>query len=350
MRAIVDDAPFGVATGVIGSWLDHVNPTLCEWLGFSLNELVGRNRDTVLERSSAVKLGSWLERLEVGETAGPVRLDLRHKTGATVPLNVHLRKVADPSQVLRLFAYATRAGTTALPFHPPDSERRVRGALEATLADCRERLRLIAERLDAARAEERQELAFLLHDGTSQDLLAIVLHLNRMAAIVDQFTPMAERVAEAQMIANQAQLELRKLMSDLRSPPSPNAPVDVLLQRRAQELQTRYGVPIEVAVPRLVQLNAERANTIARVGSEAMLNAIKHSGCTNIVVRLSMLPRKVSLLVIDDGCGGVVLSRSQVATLGLASMRARAHRLSASLRIRSPRGRGTAVLLRVPLD
>jgi signal transduction histidine kinase len=152
------------------------------------------------------------------------------------------------------------------------------------------------------------------------------------------------------MIADKALQELRKLMVDLRDTPTPDATVDVLLQRRALELQARYGIPIQLAAPRHVAVGADRAHTIARIGSEAMLNAIKHSGCTEIVVRLSVLSRNVSLLVVDNGCGGVVLSRSQVATLGLASMRVRASRLRATLAIRSPRGRGTAVLLQVPID
>jgi hypothetical protein len=101
-------------------------------------------------------------------------------------------------------------------------------------------------------------------------------------------------------------------------------------------------------VPTGVVLADAAAQTIARIGSEAMLNAIKHSGCSRVVVRLSLLPRRFTLLVVDDGCGGVVLRSSQVTTLGLASMRARAQRIGARLRIRSPRGRGTAVWLALP--
>jgi signal transduction histidine kinase len=89
---------------------------------------------------------------------------------------------------------------------------------------------------------------------------------------------------------------------------------------------------------------------VYRIGREGLVNAFRHSGATHIELELEYGPKELHLLVRDDGRGidpQVVRSGSD-GHWGIAGMRERAHRIGATLKIRSRADAGTEVELRVP--
>ncbi len=82
-----------------------------------------------------------------------------------------------------------------------------------------------------------------------------------------------------------------------------------------------------------------------RVVQEALHNALRHSGASEVSVTLSRARGRVVLEVADDGAGfdpGLA-----VPGLGLASMRERAAAVGGKLRVSSAPGAGTRVRLTV---
>jgi signal transduction histidine kinase len=77
--------------------------------------------------------------------------------------------------------------------------------------------------------------------------------------------------------------------------------------------------------------------------AEALTNVARHSGARSVSVDL-LLGAEVVLRVTDNGMGGA----SEHAGSGIAGLRARAESLGGQLLVRSRRGEGTELWLRLP--
>ena len=83
-----------------------------------------------------------------------------------------------------------------------------------------------------------------------------------------------------------------------------------------------------------------------RIAVEAVNNAMRHSGGTEVTVRLRLRPDALELVVSDDGAGLTDLPGSGV---GIGSMRDRAQEVGGSCTVSSLPEGGTEVLARMPL-
>ncbi|HZC36139.1 MAG TPA: ATP-binding protein, partial [Chthoniobacterales bacterium] len=88
---------------------------------------------------------------------------------------------------------------------------------------------------------------------------------------------------------------------------------------------------------------------LLRIAQEAMSNALRHAKSTAISVSLRSDPSKLILKVKDNGTG--ITSEAETREgFGFVNMRARVKNLNGSLNIRTAPGRGTTIVVRVPLS
>jgi signal transduction histidine kinase len=108
-------------------------------------------------------------------------------------------------------------------------------------------------------------------------------------------------------------------------------------------LADRCPVPVVVgAVPERRWADAVE-RTCYFVVSEALANAAKHAGATQVVVEVRDTGEELRVEVSDDGAGGADASGS-----GLRGLADRVAALGGELSVRSPRGSGTRVTATVP--
>jgi signal transduction histidine kinase len=80
---------------------------------------------------------------------------------------------------------------------------------------------------------------------------------------------------------------------------------------------------------------------------EAVNNAAKYSHCSNLTIELLQEPHHLRLNIIDDGTGfneGEVRNGN-----GLRNMRGRAASMQAGIRIDAATGKGTSIVVEVPI-
>jgi signal transduction histidine kinase len=82
------------------------------------------------------------------------------------------------------------------------------------------------------------------------------------------------------------------------------------------------------------------------VCSEALTNASKHARATLVTIEVRAEPKRVSVVVVDDGIGGASLAGGT----GLRGLVDRVEALGGRLGVASPRGGGTRVVAELPLD
>jgi two-component system sensor histidine kinase UhpB len=97
----------------------------------------------------------------------------------------------------------------------------------------------------------------------------------------------------------------------------------------------------------LPELQRDAELAVYRIAQEALTNAVRHSGCTRIVVGVTAAPDALVLRVADDGRGIDGDARSGG---GIRGMRERALTIGGSLSLGPAAGGGTEVYLRVPLS
>jgi signal transduction histidine kinase len=236
-------------------------------------------------------------------------------------------------------------------FHPEELEIARALATQASLAIHLTRLAKGARR--SAVLEERNKLAGEIHDSLAQFFTGISLQLGAAKKVIkrrgDNGLSYVERATE---LAQFGLAEARRSAFSLQ----PTIIEELGLLQALQKLVERSnirgklrcnfhstGVP-EESLPPSVQ------EDLLRIAQEALSNAVRHAMPTVINVSLCCDPSKLVLEVADNGSG---LANPQAACregFGLSNMQARARNLGAQLDVRTSAGRGTSIVVRVPIS
>jgi signal transduction histidine kinase len=206
-----------------------------------------------------------------------------------------------------------------------------------------------AERLTASRMRiveaanaERRRLERDLHDGAQQRLTALAMHLNGL-----QHAPAAEERGELfRHLSSELSLaidELRELAHGIH----PKVLTDFGLERAVQNMAARSHVPVKVAafLPESERIDETAESTAYYVIAESLANAERHSQCTAIRVRLTLLHGVLNIRVADDGVGGAEAAPGS----GLEGLRDRVESAGGSFHVISVSGGGTHVHAAIPL-
>lgn len=242
-------------------------------------------------------------------------------------------------------------------------ERRNRELLElqaqrersnADLARAYERLQSLARRLEAAKEEERKEIARELHDELGPSLTAVTINLQLLDVDKDA-EKSRRRIEDSIDLADRMMERIRDLSLDLRPPLLDQMGLVSALKGYLETQAQRTGIAMEVhdETP-LPELPPEVAITAFRVAQEAVTNAIRHAGASRIVVRVEPTEGGIALGVEDNGSGfdvpEILEGPATGKRIGLLGMHERARMLGGNLRLDSGPGRGTRVRLSLPLE
>lgn len=197
-----------------------------------------------------------------------------------------------------------------------------------------------------AQEEERRRVARDLHDEVNQALTGVLLRLEALAHDVP--ADQRPQVAELKQLTGQAMDELLRLARQLRPTALDDHGLAPAIEAQVRGFAERTGVEAHVAISGdPTQLDDETQTVVYRVAQEALSNAAQHARPGRIDVELNALGHGVELRVRDDGEGFDPLA-SRGGGLGLEGMAERARLAGGALDLRSQRGTGTELTLRLP--
>lgn len=203
--------------------------------------------------------------------------------------------------------------------------------------------------------EMRQKLARDLHDGPTQKVAGLVMQLDYINKLLDRDVETARTELEkARAVAEQTVKEIRTALFTLRPLALETKGLSAALEGLCERLQSAENVPITVDPGNFgTELDLNIATTVFSIIDEAVGNARKHAAGVPIFIQVSRQKNTLVAVVQDQGPGfdlnKVVSSYDARSSLGLQNMRERAKLIDGDLRIDSERGRGTRVMLIVPL-
>jgi signal transduction histidine kinase len=198
-------------------------------------------------------------------------------------------------------------------------------------------------RAGEAAAAERFRIASDLHDGLAQELA----FLSAASQLAVRQQPTEQRLNELAESADRALSEARLAIAEISR--TGDVRLDRVLTDIAGDIATRHHRQIELEVDEIV-VDSHTAYELARVGKEAMTNAVRHAAAERIVVRLHFEGGQIELSVTDDGLGVTPVDADEWrAGFGMTSMRERVRRLNGRFTLTpGPTQRGTIVRVAIP--
>lgn len=206
-----------------------------------------------------------------------------------------------------------------------------------------------------AQEEERKRVAREIHDGPAQSLANIVLRAEYCLKLLDKDPgQVREELQALQNIVMISLQDIRKIIFDLRPMALDDLGLVPALKRYFATYKQQYGLEIEFLFfgqERRLENTMEVA--LFRIIQEAINNIKKHAGVNNAVVRMEMLPNKVTISIRDEGRGfdlNSVQGNKEGAGYGLISMRERVQLLKGQVKITTAPGKGTSISIAIPLE
>ena len=187
---------------------------------------------------------------------------------------------------------------------------------------------------EAAVLAERQRIARDLHDGLAQELACLARNLDSLGGERAEETLSLLRKA-----VERARLESWRVVSGLTTPCV--EPVEVALAEAVAEVAERFHIGLQLDIASGAKISAVREDALLRIACEAVANAARHSGASQVNLQLERNGSRLRLRVSDRGRGFDPTVAS--GGFGLISMRQRAHSVGGELRISSAPGGGSEV-------
>lgn len=205
----------------------------------------------------------------------------------------------------------------------------------------------LSRHLLRAQEEERKRISRELHDAAGQGLMVLRLFLGSVAG--ENARPdLRDRIQEAIAMVDRTIGDLRRLIARLSPRTLEEMGLVAAIRKEARELSKSTGMQAQLNLPTdLRELDDEIEIAVYRAVQEALNNIAKHSHAKSFSIQLEANPEQVRLRVEDDGIGFSGNSRTRA--FGLFGMRERIAVLGGTVRVRTRHGKGTQILVTVPL-
>lgn len=241
-------------------------------------------------------------------------------------------QLAIPLTVIQMFGWQMFAFAAG---HLAGRELHARRSLSFANAQLQATQQVLA---DSTRMNERLTIARELHDTIGHHLAGLSLKLQLAAHHADG--PAVKPVQDAHLIAKLLLSDVRATVSTMREEASVDLPraIEMLcagVERPVIHFEHEEAVPVP---------NASHAQALLRCAQEAITNAIKHSGATQMRIRLDSNLARVRLEIADNGKGASKLAAGN----GLRGMRERLEAAGGSLAIETGAGKGFRLVAEIP--
>jgi len=231
---------------------------------------------------------------------------------------------------------------------PTESSGEV-GALERSFNTMIERLeterREAGTRALTTQEEERQRIARGLHDEVGQTMTGVLLVLKRLAR--DATPEQQAALSEAQAAVRASLEDVRRTAQELRPEILDHLDLSSALTNLARTFSDRTGIPVRRQLTtQLPRLDPSVELVLYRVAQEGLTNAARHSGASEVTLKLEHDADSVVLRVLDNGEG---FDGSHAEGGGLRGIRERALIVGGAVAIKpSPTG-GVEIRIQVPV-
>jgi signal transduction histidine kinase len=160
----------------------------------------------------------------------------------------------------------------------------------------------------------------------------------------------AGHLRELRDTAQEALLEMRLLIFELRRPALEKGGLAAALQARLDAVETRGGIHSSLEVEGSEHPSLLIQEELYNIAQEALNNTLKHAHANQVRIRLHFGEKSFELEVEDDGIGFDPAPDRLKGGFGIPGMKERAQKVGGILQIESAPGKGTRVSVMLPIN
>lgn len=222
----------------------------------------------------------------------------------------------------------------------------------AELAAANESLQELTGKLFRLQDEERRRLARELHDGATQNLIALAMNMATLKKGAGSSDRQTELMNDSIRLIQESIRELRTTSHLLHPPLIDDMGLPVTLRSYAEGFEARSGIRVALTLDsQLQRLDHDVELAIFRIVQESLTNIHRHSHSQTASILLARKSNEIRLQISDEGTGipPEVLARTEMGTagVGIASMRERVRLLGGRFEVSSS-SLGTTICILLP--
>jgi PAS domain S-box-containing protein len=242
-----------------------------------------------------------------------------------------------------------------------ESEKQLRTlneTLEQRVQEKTEEVRRLASDLVIAVQQERQRISHVLHDDLQQRIYALQIQLKDLRDVLEgRADTIAQDVIQAETELHDILQLTRQISIDLSPPILPGEGLSHAISWLATQLWQRYGLAVEIDAKGIFELSNEELHVLLfNCVRELLFNIVKHADAHRAFVSLQWVDEILQIEVRDEGKGfnpddfNLPSNDPTVeASFGLPSIRHQLSLFGGYMDIKSEPGKGTHVVLTVPI-
>jgi NarL family two-component system sensor histidine kinase YdfH len=199
---------------------------------------------------------------------------------------------------------------------------------------------------------ERQRMARELHDTLVQDLAGLIRQLDVAHALLSQ-----QRIERAQAIlqessssARSALVEARCAIGNLRAGTTEAVDLSHQVREEIERLARATGIHYEMALNALAHTPASLHEPVLKTIREGLTNVVRYAQASRVWIEAAIHQNTLTVTIGDDGIGFSPARARQAGHYGLVGLQERAQLAQGHLEIRSAPGKGTILVLQLPLQ
>lgn len=208
-------------------------------------------------------------------------------------------------------------------------------------------------RIIEAQEEERKRVSREIHDGPAQMMANVMMRSDLIERVFREHGEQAGmgEIKNLKKMVRNALYEVRRIIYDLRPMALDDLGLVPTLKKYLQTIEEYHSdTKISfVSMGNEKRLPAKFEVALFRLVQESVQNAIKHAEAREIKVKLELTRNSISVVVKDDG-KGFDMNLDKPESFGILGMKERVELLQGQLSIDSKIGRGTIVIIQVPLE
>jgi len=333
-----------------------VNPALASMYGFeSPEEMINTVKDIQQHYVNPEDRVRFKRLIESQGYVKGFEASQYHRDGSTIWISINAHVVRDEKGKVAYYEGTAKNIT-------------MRKKAERELLEQQEQLRALSTRLVEIEETERRRISQELHDSVGQNLTALSINLNIIASqLQDAPDTVMSRLKDSLIILEQTTEKIRDVMSDLRPSVLDDYGLLAGLRWYGRLYSTRTGIAVTVDGDDPAERpSVSVENALFRISQEALTNIAKHSRATEVLIRLYVKNSILHLSIEDNGTGfdmeevahhnkGIKQAinregfKEKRIKWGLTTMRERAISIKGNIRIESQKGKGTKIIVDVPV-
>ena len=214
----------------------------------------------------------------------------------------------------------------------------------------------LLSRLITAQEKERIRVAHDLHDDLGQSMTGLALHIQALKRMITQNPQQAaDQIEEIESVIQETTDKMYSMILDLRPSVLDDLGLIPALRTLAERLLNATSISFSLQnEAQIERLPANIETTLYRIFQEALTNIVKHADANRVDITLRQADGYLEGEMVDNGRGfdlkAVDLSGESPHGLGILGMKERVALIGGAFFITSTPGRGTCIVVQLPID